>query len=278
MPGIFTVKELLALLEEVASFALAEAWDNVGLMVGDAAAGVSGILIALDPTVEVLEEAVGLGVNTVITHHPLIFHPLKSVCTDQPMGRFLRKALEKNIAVIGCHTNLDQALGGVNDALADALGLEDTKPLVLNSNADQQTGFGRYGRFPEPLDGPGFLKRIAKTLDLPVVSVAGRLPERIETVAVCGGSGSELTEAAFNMGAQVYITGEIKHSTARWAEARGFCVIDAGHFATENSVVPVLVDRLHKTLANRGQELPVRATVSQKKPFGFYLANGSLLD
>lgn len=272
-----TIQDLLGLLEEVASFGLAEAWDNVGLMVGDHSREVSGILVALDPTEEVLNEAIDSGLNTIITHHPLIFHPLKTVDTGQPAGRFLEKALRHSISVIGCHTNLDQAPGGVNDALAELLGLEDTEPLTMNSRATEPVGFGRLGRFAVPLTGVDFLKRVSAVLGLPGVEVAGRLPDTVERVAVCGGSGSDLAETAFAMGAQVYVTAEVKHNTARWAEACGFCVVDGGHFATENPVVPVLADHLNRVLAERGVDLKVRKTAGQRSPFVLYQADGTPL-
>ena len=101
------VKDLLKTLDEIAAFGLAEEWDNVGLMLGEPNRSLRGILVALDPTEEILAEAIEAGADGIISHHPLIFHPLKAIYTDQPMGRFLRRALENEISVIGCHSNLD---------------------------------------------------------------------------------------------------------------------------------------------------------------------------
>ena len=274
-----TVADLMAVLEEVASFKLAETWDNVGLMVGDPAQEVSGILIALDPTDTLLNEAAAVGVNTIITHHPLIFQPLKSVRTDRALGRFLRRALAENISVMGCHTNLDLATGGVNDVLAATLGLTDVQPLAVmaaqseaaaSEKSGQPNGFGRWGRLSAPMTGEIFLHHVQDALDASVVAVAGRLPKTVSTVAVCGGSGSDLAQTAFLRGAQVYVTGEVKLSTARWAEANGFCIIDAGHFATENPVVAALAGTLQKTMAEKGWVLDVLPTRQQQNPFIFY--------
>jgi len=217
-----TVKNLLETLDKIAAFGLAEQWDNVGLMVGDPNQQIQGILIALDPTEEVLAEAKECGADCIITHHPLIFHPLKAIYTNQPLGRFLRRALENEISIIGCHTNLDQAVGGVNDVLAKSLGM--VEPSVLApSRKDQDTagnsaasdiGFGRIGRLAEPLSRKAFIERLCAFFNLPALRVAGQIPEEVNTVAVCGGSGSDLAEAAFAGGAQVYVTGEVKHSTA----------------------------------------------------------------
>lgn len=274
-----SVRDLLAALEEIASFRLAAGWDNVGLMTGNPGQPVSGVLVGLDPTENLLDEAENAGLNAIVTHHPLIFHPLKTVRTDLAVGRFLQKALAAEISVIGCHTNLDLAAGGVNDVLAAALGLQDVRPLTVTEDGpleedrqEQVAGFGRYGRLPEPMTAPAFLKHLHTSLAQPVLAVAGKLPVEITTVAVCGGSGSDLAETAWQTGAQVYITGEIKHSVARWAEASNFCVIDAGHFATENPVVTKLAGLLTQVFAGKGRQIPIKATTRQKNPFVFHQA------
>lgn len=278
-----TVKDLLKTLDEIAAFGLAAQWDNVGLMLGDLNQGVSGVMVALDPTEELLAEAQECRADCIITHHPLIFHPLKAIHTDQPLGRFLRRALAREISVIGCHTNLDQAAGGVNDVLANSLGMLEVKPLVPAAKepgapdgaAGQGAGFGRVGRLPDPLSPEAFIGYLCDLFKVPVLRVAGRLPEEIRFVAVCGGSGSDLAEAAYASGAQVYVTGEVKHSTARWAEASGFCIIDAGHFPTENPVVESMAEVLEGIFTEKGISIPVYVSAKQENPFA-YLQPGSL--
>ena len=273
-----TVKDLLEILDKIAAFGLAEQWDNVGLMVGDPGKQIQGVLVALDPTEEVLDEAGECAADCIITHHPLIFNPLKAIYTNQPLGRFLSQALKNGISVIGCHSNLDQAVGGVNDVLASSLGMVDARVLAPTGN-DQDTsespaaleiGFGRIGRLAETLSRKAFIARLCAVFNLPALRVAGQIPADISTVAVCGGSGSELAEAALAGGAQVYITGEVKHSTARWAEASGFCIIDAGHFATENPVVKSLVKVLEGVFAERGMSIPVQPSAKQQDPFSYH--------
>lgn len=271
--GKMTVKDLLKALDGIAAFGLAEKWDNVGLMLGNPKQAVQGILVALDPTEEVLAEAREIGADCIVTHHPLIFHPLKTINTGQPLGRFLHRALTDQIAVIGCHTNLDQIAGGVSDVLAASLGLEDLRPLLpagSDTGAAADIGFGRLGRLADPLNGEAFIGYLCEFFKLPALRVAGPLPEEIRTVAVCGGSGSDLAEAAYAGGAQVYITGEVKHSTARWAEAAGFCVVDAGHFATENPVVEALVEVLQTVLAEMDIDIPVWPSARQQNPFVYH--------
>jgi dinuclear metal center YbgI/SA1388 family protein len=260
------LRDLLADIEAMAPAALAEPWDNVGLMTGDPAGEISGILVALDPTEEVLAEAAAARLNVVITHHPIIFHPLKAIRLDQPVGRFLATAIREDIAVIGCHTNLDVIPHGVSDILAARLGLVACEPLAATGPEGAPIGFGRVGDLPAAIGGEEFLQRLFAVLGIATVQQAGTLPDRITRAAVCGGSGSSLVETACRRGAQVFVAGEIKHSEARWAEANNFCVIDAGHYATENVAVPALVARLRETMAARGAEVPVRAAASQRNP------------
>ncbi|MDA8165112.1 MAG: Nif3-like dinuclear metal center hexameric protein [Desulfobacteraceae bacterium] len=257
------LRDLLASIEAMAPVALAESWDNVGLMAGDPDQEISGILVALDPTEEVLAEAAAAGMNVIVTHHPAIFHPLKAIRADQPGGRFLMMAIREEIAVIGCHTNFDVIPHGVSDILAARLGLVACDPLT----GPGPEGCGRIGDLPDGIEGEAFLRRLFAVLDITTVQQAGTLPDRITRAAVCGGSGSALVETAWRRGAQVFVAGEIKHSEARWAEANKFCVIDAGHYATENVAVPALVARLRETVAARGANVPVRSAASQRNPF-----------
>jgi len=263
------LKDLLIVVEEIAAGVFAESWDNVGLMVGDPAQQTKKILVALDPTIEVLAEAESQGCDLLITHHPLIFTALKSVRTDHVAGRQVTKALKAGIAVIGCHTNLDKVPGGVNDVLASRLGLQDCKVLDPQ-DGQQNVGFGRIGYLANPASFQEFISQLLEVLGLPVARVAGVEISKVECVAVCGGSGAELAPLAMASGAQLLVTGEVKHSMARWAEDSGFCIIDAGHFATENLVVNVLGMAIEKGCAARGLEVEVCTSRAQSDPFNYY--------
>lgn len=268
MAAPLRLRDLLADLEAFVPAALAEPWDNVGLMLGDPVQRVDGILVALDATEEILAEAAAAGLNVIITHHPLIFHPLKAIRLDQPVGRLLAMALRREIAIIGCHTNFDVIPGGVSDILASRLGLTACEPLVVTGGPERATvGLGRIGNFVNEIEEEEFMRRLFVALGLTAVQQVGTLPDRIRRAAVCGGSGSSLVEAARARGAQVFVAGEIKHSEARWTEASDFCVIDAGHYATENVAVPALVERLREMMAARKMEIPVRPAANQCNPF-----------
>lgn len=266
----FVVQDLLAVLAEIAPPRLAETWDNVGLQVGEPGLEVSGVLVALDASAAVMAEAARHGCNVLVTHHPLIFEPLRAVRTDQLVGRLVARALLGEMAVVSCHTNLDKVRGGVGDVLAARLGLEESRPLTGPWLQGGDPGFGRIGRLGSPAPFASFMAMLLAALDLTTVRVAGVVPASVSAVAVCGGSGAELAPAAQAAGAEVFITGEVKHSVARWAEDAGFCVIDAGHFATENPVVPALVTAIGAGCAARGFAGSIRGTAGQGSPFQDY--------
>ena len=263
-----TVKDILESLNLQAPFSLAEPWDNVGLLVGDLEQEVTAVLAGLDPTNTLVDEAIALGANTIITHHPVIFKPLPTINTAEPWGKLLQKALANHIALIGCHTNFDSAREGVSDYLALQLGLTNLAPLVSSSGDNTtDTGLGRIGVYPSGLTAIDFLTRILHVLNLPSVQVAGKLPDKISTVAVCGGSGSDLAPIAYNKDADVYLSAEIKHSTAVWAVENNFCVIDGTHYATEKPAVTLLVKKLKEACATKNWNIEIRQTTKEHHPF-----------
>jgi dinuclear metal center YbgI/SA1388 family protein len=262
------IKNIIDTLDSIAPFRLAESWDNNGLLVGNPGREITAVLVGLDPTGRLLDEAISRGANTIVTHHPLIFHPLAAINTATPIGLFLEKALTNHINVIACHTNLDSARKGVNDTLADALGLIDVEPL--NASTDRTlpgTGIGRIGNFKEVLDPSRFMEKVFGALDVPFVQIAGRLPDTISRVALCGGSGSEFAAIAFAGGADVYLSAEIKHSTARWAEECNFCIIDGSHYATEQPVVRHLVAQLQNAADTQNWNIRILQTLTESHPF-----------
>lgn len=270
-PSPAILRDILSILDKAAPFSLAESWDNVGLIIGNPDQEISGILLGLDPTTDLLQEAIETNTNLIITHHPAIFHPLKSIRTDQPVGRFLADALKKDIAVVACHTNLDVIQNGVSRVLAEKIGLIGLAPIAESHTELSGIGFGRIGSLKNPEDSDVFLARLCDILQLPSLRICGPIPEKVSRVAVCGGSGSELAESALAQQAQIYITGEVKHSTARWAEESGLCVIDAGHFATENLAVEAFAAVLREMLTAQDVDIAVRTTNSQNNPFIYYL-------
>jgi len=259
------VQDILNIIETIAPAGLAEDWDNVGLMIGNPADPVESILIGLDPTLPLLEEAGARGANLLITHHPFLFHPLHSIHLGSPEGRFVEHALQARINVIGCHTNLDSAAEGVSDSLASRLGLADTVPLLPHSGSGQ-CGMGRIGRYREAVTVDEFIEQLREACSPPWLLATANRPVSISRVAVCGGSGSELAAVALEKGAQVFVTSEVKHSTARWAEQAGLWVVDAGHFATENQALGVFAEKLAGEVKRLFKPIDMNITRQQSSP------------
>lgn len=262
------VTDILTTLNNLAPFHLAETWDNVGLLVGNADQEVTAVLAGLDPTNNLLDEAIALGANTVVTHHPVIFKPLPTIDTRTPEGRLLEKALTHRIALIGCHTNFDSAETGVSTILAEALGLDKRSPLLpTNPEIPAGTGLGCIGSYPDALSKDEFLRRLFAVLGQDSLQMAGILPAQITSVAICGGSGSEFAVRARALGAEVYLSAEIKHNTAIWALESNFCIIDGGHYPTEKPAVAFLVKKLEE--ANRLENWNIRIieTTTELNPF-----------
>lgn len=248
------VRDVERVLDEMVRPGLAEAWDNVGFLIGRKEKTVKVILVALDFSQEVCEQAVTLKADMIVTHHPAIFTPMKSLTDTDWRSELVLRAAERGMAVYCAHTNLDSALGGVNDVLAKTLELENIESLRGEDEALQ--GIGRLGFLPEPLTLEAFIGRVKCSLRLNHVRVAGRC-DKIKKVAVCGGSGMDFLEDVLRAGADVYVTGDVKYHAAQDAVARGLTVIDAGHQGTELPVVNDFADRLALRLARANYDAKV---------------------
>lgn len=235
-----TVKEVLDFLQEKAPFEYQADFDNSGFLVGKQGRGVKKILVSLDITEEVAEEADLWGADLLVSHHPVIFHPVKSVTDETVTGRILIRLLECGIAAICAHTNLDAVAEGVNDALARTLGLEHTAQL-------RQEGVDRRGR-PYGVGRTGTVKEQSLSEFAAFVKAAlgangvrfadGGRPVR--RVAVGGGACADMMDDTLALGCDTFITADVKYNGFLDAKALGLNLIDAGHFPTENVVCPVL--------------------------------------
>ena len=241
-----TIKEIEEKLFEWAPKKLAEDWDNVGLQVGDPDAQVKRSVISLDISNSVFSFALKEQADLVISHHPLIFNPIRSLNLKEYKARLLAGFLRHDIGVISMHTNLDSALGGVNDRLCELLEIENAVPLLPNKE-DGSQGLGRIGNLKTPLKKEEFLTFISKKLGKNSLAYCGTPKGTIKKVAICSGSGSTLFEEAIRHQIDAYITGEVKHSTALMAKDIGILLVDAGHFHTEHPVVEKIYDYLLKT-------------------------------
>lgn len=223
-------EEIYAALAQAAPVELAEKWDNVGLLV-NTGMEVTSIMVALDITDEVVREAELAGCQLIVSHHPVIFSPLKTLSRRDVAFRLVKK----NISAICMHTNLDAAEGGVNDVLAGIFGLKNPKPFA--------NGCGRIGTVEEAAV-PALAEKAAKLLDARVKYADTGKP--VHTLALVSGAGGSLFEEAVALGADCLLTGEANHHAALDATRLGMSLIAAGHFSTEQPVVPVLAQRLQK--------------------------------
>lgn len=259
-------KEIYQYLDKIAPFALQMDFDNAGFLVGDREADVSRVMVALDVTEDVVREAGRKKCQLIVSHHPLIFHPLKSVVPQDPTQAVVAQLLRKNIALISAHTNLDVAPGGVNDVLMDVLGVKTLGILEEMGAADGvgPYGLGRWGELPQAMEPKAFAAHVKKALGTKSVrAVAGT--RTVKKVAVCGGAGSDMLERAARMGMDAYVSADAKHHEFLAAKALGVTFLDAGHYATENPMMAVLAQKLTAAFGPRGVE--VVQSKSQKEPY-----------
>ncbi|MFA5383567.1 MAG: Nif3-like dinuclear metal center hexameric protein [Eubacteriales bacterium] len=365
--------EIFNLIEDFAPLNLAEEWDNPGLQIGDPGLKVNRILLCLDVDEKACDEAVQTGAQLIISHHPLLFKPVKQILTGTPAGALLAKCLCSGLAVYSAHTNLDNAKGGVNDELAKKLGLGNTKVLrpghtedylklvvfvplahadgvrraislagagwignysectfqtqgtgtfrplegsdpfigkvgelekvdeirletILPAGRSKEVikamcgahpyeevaydlyplanegpamGTGRYGYTDQPLKLNSFIEKIKSALGIDNVRFGGNPNGTIHSVAVCGGAGASLWTWAKKAGADVMVTSDIDYHTARDMLSNGLSFVDAGHFGTENIIIPVLRKYLEDCCRQKGFEVDISTSRTQSDPFSF---------
>jgi len=270
-----TVADIIKVMETMAPLRLAEEWDNVGLQVGQLDWPVRSIWVALDPLYDVVDGACRNGVDLLITHHPLIFNPLRCINFDTPVGSVIQAAAGHKLAIFAAHTNFDSAADGINDLLAFRVGLADLKVLKRgdrpceDSATDdiQKQGLGRVGELEETMELLPLALSIKKKLGLKYIKIAGKPDLPVRRVAVCSGSGSGLMKDFYSSGAQVFISGDLRYHDAREVEALNLGLIDMGHFASEYLAIEVLAKRLDKILTADGKDVKVEACRLENDPF-----------
>lgn len=233
MTSASSLAQVVAALERRYPPSTAEEWDAVGLVCGDPAAPVRRVLWAVDPVEEVVDEALAAHVDLVITHHPLFLSGVHSVATTTAKGRVVHRLIGSGIALYCAHTNADVADPGVSDALATALGVTSSRPVMPLEGA---LGLGRIGELNHSMTLADFAEVVAAALPRTHhgVRVAGDPARAVRRVAVCGGSGDSLLAAADAQGADVLVTADLKHHKAlEHLEEGGCAIIDVAHWASE---------------------------------------------
>jgi dinuclear metal center YbgI/SA1388 family protein len=247
---MMTVQQTIKILDTIAPRHLAMDWDNKGLIIGNPDMPVSGIGVSLDITKSVVEWAIENNINLLIAHHPLLFTPQKTILeTIQYPDAVIIQCIKHNISVTCAHTNWDITTGGINDVLADIVGLKNTKPLEITSPT-LGLGLGRIGDLTTPTTSDALITHLQHALNyLPIRPTPGVPTDTLLTrIAVGGGACAHLVPLAIREGAQALITSDVRHHEFVSASAQGFQLIDAGHAATEIPGTKELARRLQEAM------------------------------
>ena len=255
-----TVADIAEFLSAFAPPALAESWDNVGLLVGRSEQPVHRVMTCLTITPASAAEAIAAQANLIVTHHPLPFRPLKRLTGETSEGRLLLDLIAARIAVFSPHTAFDSAEEGINQRLASGLKLTNIAPLVPGTEPGQ--GSGRHGTLEAPITLGKLAQRVKQLLEIGNVQVVGELDREVRGVAVACGSAGEFLAPAQAAGCDCLVTGEVRFHTCLEAESLGMGLVLAGHFASERFAVEQLAD----VLAERFAALEIWASKHEKDP------------
>lgn len=246
-------KDLIAKLEELSPSMYAMDWDNSGLLVGDREKEVAKILLSVDVTDEVIDEAIREGADMILSHHPLIFSKINRVVATDFIGRRIIRMIEHGICCYCMHTNFD--VMGMADAAADELGLLQSEVLMVTYEDDiSKEGIGRFGFLKDISTLQELAERVKHIFALEHVTAYGDRETKVAKVAISTGSGRSVIKYALQTDCDVIITGDIDYHTALDSVAQGLCIIDAGHFGLEKIFISYLQEYLKR-------EVPGLATV-----------------
>jgi dinuclear metal center YbgI/SA1388 family protein len=252
-----------AFLEKFAPPRLAESWDNVGLLIGDRRTEVRRVMTCLTVTPTTVDEAIAGRADLIVTHHPLPFSAVKRLTADTTVGQMLLKLIAAGVAVYSPHTAFDSAAEGINQRLAEGLGLTDIAPLVPHQEGQ---GAGRWGKLGGPLVLGELARRVMKFLGIAGLQVVGNLDQEVRTVAVACGAAGEFLEVARTAGSDAMLLGEARFHTCLEAEAWGIGLLLPGHFASERFAV----EELAGLLGRQFPEVQVWASRQERDPLAWF--------
>ncbi|MDR3180851.1 MAG: Nif3-like dinuclear metal center hexameric protein [Prevotellaceae bacterium] len=259
-----TAAHIAAAIEEQAPLIYQENYDNAGFCVGRPDTVIQSVLLCVDVTEAVLEEAVRLGANMVVSHHPVIFTGLKKVTGATYVERIVAQAIKNDIVLYAAHTNMDSALHGVSWAMAQQLGLHDIKVLSLRE-APEQSGFGAVGNLPGGMNVRSFFDLLKQVFAVPCVRHSALLPGEVRRVAMCGGSGAFLLHDAIAAGAQCFVSADLKYHDFFNADGQ-IIMADIGHYESEKYVLSIFYELLTKKIPN----FAIRITQAGLNPVYYY--------
>ena len=244
------IREIAEAIEQYAPLRLQEEWDNAGIQVGDPDADVTGVLLCTDATEAVIAEAIGLGYNLVISHHPLIFRGLKKIMGRTPVERTVAMAIKHDITIYSAHTNMDSAWQGVSFRMADKIGmtdvvfLDDNRVDAYGEQGSTSAGCGVIGNI-EPTPASEVLKRVKAAFEVGAVRYCGDPDTIVTRVALCGGAGGFLIDKAVEMGAQLYVTADMCYHDFL-DNSKRIVVADIGHYESEHFTKEIFLEIIQK--------------------------------
>ncbi|EJO5347185.1 Nif3-like dinuclear metal center hexameric protein [Clostridium botulinum] len=262
------VKNIENIIEEYAPLYLKESYDNVGLMVGNSKAMVNKILVALDCTLDVIEEAKHKGCNLIVTHHPLLFKKPSSITTDTLLGKKIIELIKNDINLYSSHTNLDSTENGFNQMVAEMLGLQELKILDI-SNYNEKAGIGRIGYLKEGVTLDKLCEIVKATFNISILRYSGEESLKIKKVAIINGSGQEYFSKAKDLGAECIITGDTTYHYVSDLMEEKIAVIDAGHFHTEWPALQCFYKFLKNKIGKMGFENQVLLAERNFSPYKY---------
>lgn len=251
------LNEIINIIESAAPLKWQEAWDNSGLQVGNRNAEIHAALLTTDVTEAVVREAIMLHCDLIVSHHPLLFHGLKSICGVTPQERCVQLAIKNDIAIYSSHTSMDSWLHGVSGKMAEQLGITDYHILVPSAD---DYGLGVIGILPEAMPFTNLLKRVKEAFGAERLRYIEPVRQEVKTVALCGGAGAEFADEAVRQGADVYISADFKYHEMLQADGR-IGVIDMDHWVSEHFTRNIFAELLQGKVAtyiSRADRTPIQ--------------------
>ena len=259
------IRDIAAAIEEFAPLSLQADYDNSGLVVGRLDDEVHKALLAVDVTEEVIDEAEREGCDIIITHHPIIFLPIKRLNSASCVERCVERAIRRGIALYACHTNLDSVINGTSWQVGSMIGL-DAMTVLEPRRDNPDVGYGVVGVLPRPENAMALLSRVKSIFDVGAVRYSDIPSEdmMVRRVAICTGAGRSLIKEAMAAEADLYITADLHYNDFMMGENR-MIIADIGHFESEFCAIRILDDVLSKKLCN----FAVRKSVCSRNPIHY---------
>lgn len=261
------IDKLIKIMETIAPPNLKESYDNVGLMVGDREADVAKILVALDCTLEVIEEAKALGADLILSHHPLLFRKPSTITTDTLLGRKIIELIKNDIALYSSHTNWDSVSAGINDEFVAYLGFGKGEIMAKNP-VEPTAGIGRMVNLDKKMTLSEVIETVKEKLELNTIRFSGDLNKTIKSIAFVNGSGQDFMDMAAKRGADLIITGDTTYHFVSDYSEMGLCIMDVGHFNSEWPIVVNLSEKVKAQVEAEGVEVVISEKV--RDPYCYF--------